>query len=119
MPDTSPQILRGTLDLLVLKAVSGDPQHGYEIARWIEGATGKALHIEDGSLYPALYRLEERGLVQTDWKLTDDRRRAKYYRLTSSGRRRLREETASWTRYAKAIFAALEMPMTASPAAAR
>ncbi len=118
MPDLNQQILRGTLDLLVLKALSGDPAHGYEIARWVERATANALRIEDGSLYPALYRLEERGLIEADWRLTDDRRRAKYYSLTVSGRRRLRDETASWTRYARAIFAALEVPMRTQPARA-
>ena len=115
MPDLKQQILRGTLDLLVLKAVSAAPAHGYEIARWVERATGDAVHIEDGSLYPALYRLEERGLLDAEWRLTDDRRRAKYYALTAIGRKRLREETASWTRYVHAVFAALEIPITAQP----
>ena len=105
------QILRGTLDLLILRAVSGLPSHGYEIARWVERATAKALHIEDGSLYPALYRLETRGFIEAEWRLTDDRRRAKYYSLTAAGRRRLRDETDTWTRYARAIFAALEAPV--------
>lgn len=118
MPDLKQQILRGTLDLLVLKAVSATPAHGYEIARWVEAATDDALRIEDGSLYPALYRLEERGLLDAEWKLTDDRRRAKYYALTAAGKKRLREETASWTRYAHAIFAALDVPMTVQPARA-
>lgn len=118
MADLKQQILRGTLDLLVLKAVSATPAHGYQIARWVESATHDALHIEDGSLYPALYRLEERGLIEAEWRLTDDRRRAKYYALTAAGKLSLREETASWTRYAHAIFAALEIPMTLQPALA-
>ncbi len=118
MPSFRQQVLRGTLDLLVLKAVSAEPAHGYAIARWVERATGDALKIEDGSLYPALYRLEERGLIDADWRLTDDRRRAKYYALTASGRKRLREETASWTRYARAVFAALDIPVTVQPARA-
>ncbi len=105
------QVLRGTLDLLVLRAVSGVQSHGYEIARWVERATANALRIEDGSLYPALYRLEERGFIESHWQLTDDRRRAKYYSLTPAGRRQLREETDTWTRYARAIFAALEAPV--------
>jgi PadR family transcriptional regulator len=117
MANLKQQILRGTLDLLVLKAVSAAPAHGYEIARWVEAATADALHIEDGSLYPALYRLEARGLIDAEWRLTDDRRRAKYYALTAAGRKRLREETASWTRYAHAIFAALEIPMQVQPTA--
>ena len=117
MPDLSQQILRGTLDLLILRAVSGEPAHGYQIARWLERATKRALRVEDGSLYPALYRLEERGLIEPEWRLTDDRRRAKYYALTAAGRRQLREETASWTRYARAIFAALEAPLPAGAGA--
>jgi PadR family transcriptional regulator PadR len=117
MADIKQQILRGTLDLLVLKAVARDPAHGYEIARWVERATGQMLHIEDGSLYPALYRLEEQGLLDTEWRLTEDRRRGKYYSLTNAGRKRLREETASWTQYARAIFAALETPLRPQSAA--
>ncbi|HEY3934548.1 MAG TPA: PadR family transcriptional regulator [Gemmatimonadales bacterium] len=109
MADFSQQILRGTLDLLILKAVSREPAHGYEIARWVEHATGAVLQLEDGSLYPALYRLEERGFVTADWRLTADRRRAKYYTITAAGRRRLRDDTARWTQYAGAIFAALSM----------
>jgi transcriptional regulator len=115
MAEFNQQILRGTLDLLVLKAVSGDAAHGYAIARWVEGATSGTLRLEDGSLYPALYRLEDRGLIEPEWRLTEDRRRAKYYSLTSAGKRRLREETATWTKYARAIFAALETPMHAQP----
>jgi PadR family transcriptional regulator len=118
MADLNQQILRGTLDLLVLKAVSGAPSHGYEIARWVEQATSNTLRIEDGSLYPALYRLEERGFIDPEWRLTQDRRRAKYYSLTATGQRRLRDETATWTRYAKAIFAALETPMNPQPSRA-
>jgi transcriptional regulator len=113
MADIQQQILRGTLDLLVLKAVSGEPAHGYQIARWIERATDRTLSIEDGSLYPALYRLEEQRLIKPDWRLTEDRRRAKYYALTASGRKRLRDEAASWTMYARAIFNALAAPVPA------
>ncbi|HEY4101403.1 MAG TPA: PadR family transcriptional regulator [Gemmatimonadales bacterium] len=109
MADLSQQILRGTLDLLILKAVSAEAAHGYEIARWVERATRDVLHLEDGSLYPALYRLEERGYITADWRLTDDRRRAKYYTITAPGRRRLRDDTARWTTYAGAIFAALKV----------
>jgi PadR family transcriptional regulator PadR len=118
MADLKQQILRGTLDLLVLRAVSGEPAHGYEIARWVERATGNALRIEDGSLYPALYRLEERALIEPEWRLTDDRRRGKYYSLTPAGRKALREQTASWTRYARAIFAALDTPLRPQPSRA-
>ena len=109
MPDVNRQILQGTLDLLVLKAVSRTAAHGYEIARWIEQATDQVLKLEDGSLYPALYRLEERELIEAEWRLTADRRRAKYYSLTAAGRKQLRDETARWTRYAGAVFAALDV----------
>jgi PadR family transcriptional regulator len=103
-------LLRGTLDLLVLKALSFGPTHGYAVARWIEQATADALHIEEGSLYPALHRLEERGLVSAEWALTDHNRRARFYRLTPRGRARLRRETDSFTRFARAVFAALAAP---------
>jgi transcriptional regulator len=116
MPALEQQILRGTLDLLILRAVSEGPAHGYQIARWVARATDDVLKLEDGSLYPALYRLEERGHITADWQLTEDRRRAKYYKLTASGRKQLREETASWARYARAIFRALDT--SATPATA-
>lgn len=106
----SQDILRGTLDLLILKALSRGSAHGYAVARWIEAATEDLLRVEEGSLYPALYRLLERGLVKAEWGVSENNRRAKYYRLTPAGRRRLESEAASWTRYAKAIFAALETP---------
>lgn len=106
----TPDILRGTLDLLVLKALSWGPSHGYGVARWVEGATGDALAVGEGTLYPALHRLEERGLVSARWGASESNRRAKYYELTSAGRSQLRVETANWKRYAKAIFAALEAP---------
>jgi PadR family transcriptional regulator PadR len=116
MAQLEQQILRGTLDLLILRAVSEGPAHGYQIARWVGRATDDVLKLEDGSLYPALYRLEDRGYVSAEWKLTEDRRRAKYYRLTASGRKQLREETASWARYARAIFAALDTGATPATA---
>ncbi|MGE0555419.1 MAG: PadR family transcriptional regulator [Gemmatimonadales bacterium] len=106
----SQDILRGTLDLLILRALSFGPAHGYAIGRWIEGATDDLLALEEGTLYPALYRLQERKLVTAQWGVSENNRRAKYYRLTADGKRRLQEETASWTRYARAIFAALEAP---------
>jgi transcriptional regulator len=103
-------VLRGTLDLLVLKALSWGQLHGYGVARWISQASREALRIEEGSLYPALYRLEERGLIEAEWGLSENNRRAKFYRLTTVGRRELRMETASWTRFAEVIFAALQAP---------
>ena len=113
MPKPSVDVLRGTLDLLILKAVSWGPSHGYSVARWIEQATDDVLRIEEGSLYPALHRLETRGWVATEWGLSDNNRRAKYYTLTATGRAQLRAEAATWTRYAEAVFAALNAPARA------
>jgi len=101
------ELLPGTLDLLVLKAVSLGDLHGYGILLRIQQISGEALTIEQGALYPALYRLEHRGLLQTEWGTSDNNRRAKYYSLTAAGRRRLREETENWNRLSAAIAAAL------------
>ncbi|HEX7050739.1 MAG TPA: PadR family transcriptional regulator, partial [Longimicrobiales bacterium] len=84
------------------------PRHGYDIARWIQLATDDVLQVGEGSLYPALHRLEERGWIEASWGVSENNRRAKYYELTAEGERQLRAEAASWTRYARAIFAALE-----------
>lgn len=111
-------LLRGTLDLLILKALSWGSAHGYAVARWIERATGEALAIEEGSLYPALHRLEERGLVSAEWGTSENNRRARFYRLTAAGRRRLRQEADGWTRFARAVFAALDAPANPQPAGA-
>ena len=109
-------VLRGTLDLLVLKSLSWGPAHGYAVAAWIEQVTGDALQIEEGSLYPALHRLEDRGLIEAEWGLSAANRRAKYYALTDAGRKALRAESATWSRYARAVFAALEAPASLKPA---
>jgi PadR family transcriptional regulator PadR len=100
-------LLPGTLDLLVLKAVSLGALHGYGVLLRIQQISGAALTIEQGALYPALYRLEHQGLLQTEWGTSDNNRRAKYYSLTSAGRKRLREETESWNRLVAAIGGAL------------
>lgn len=100
-------LLPGTLDMLILKAVSLKPLHGYGVLLRIGQISGGALDIPQGSLYPALYRLEHHGLISTEWGQSDNNRRAKYYTLTAAGRRRLREETASWDRFAEAIRSAL------------
>jgi len=100
-------LLPGTLDLLVLKAVSLGALHGYGVLLRIQQISGAALTIEQGALYPALYRLEHQGLLQTEWGTSDNNRRAKYYSLTSAGRKRLREETESWNRLVEAIGGAL------------
>lgn len=105
-------LLPGTLDLLILKSLSADPLHGYGVARWIARATDDALRIEEGSLYPALHRLVARRVIAAQWGLSENNRRARYYRLTAAGRRRLAHETATWTQFARAIFAALEAPAT-------
>ena len=107
MADDSLDLLRGTLDVLVLKALTWGPRHGYAVARWIEDATGGTLQVEEGALYHGLHRLEKRGWVTAEWGLSEANRRAKYYTLTGEGRRQLVAQTATWTRYAEAVFAAL------------
>jgi transcriptional regulator len=101
------ELLPGTLDLLILKAVSLGPEHGYGILLRIEQITEGAMTIEQGALYPALYRLEHQGLLDTEWGTSDNNRKAKYYTLTPAGRRRLREETQRWNRIAVAMTTAL------------
>ncbi len=101
------ELLPGTLDLLILKAVSLRPLHGYGVLQRIQQISGDALEIPQGSLYPALYRLEHQELIAAEWGVSDNHRRAKYYKLTAAGRRRLREETAGWNRLASAMAAAL------------
>jgi transcriptional regulator len=110
MPDNDLELLRGTLDMLVLKALNWGPAHGYGVARWIERATNDVLRVEEGSLYPALHRLEVRGWIAAEWGTSENNRRAKFYALTPKGRAQLRQETAAFTRYAEAVFAALEAP---------
>jgi transcriptional regulator len=107
-------LLQGTLDLLVLKTLSWGPAHGYAIARWIQQLTGQVLEVGEGSLYPALHRLEERGLVKSEWQLSPNNRRAKFYQLTTRGRNQLRTETASWTEFVDAVGKVLRT--TAQPA---
>jgi transcriptional regulator len=101
------QILPGTLDLLILRAVSLGPLHGYGILLRIGQISGNALFIEQGALYPGLFRLVRQGLLKANWGTSDNNRRAKFYELTDSGRNRLREETDSWNRLATAIASAL------------
>ncbi len=105
--DRSAELLPGTLDMLILKAVSLRPLHGYGVLLRIRQISKDALEVPQGSLYPALYRLEHRGLVTAEWGQSENNRRAKYYALTAAGRRRLRDETAGWNRLASAIAAAL------------
>jgi transcriptional regulator len=103
MPPRTAELLQGTLDILVLKALTWGPLHGYAVARWIQQVTDDALRIEEGSLYPALHRLEERDLVGAEWGVSENNRRAKFYRLTAAGRRHLQAETSNWTRYVEAV----------------
>lgn len=103
----SAEILPGTLDLLILKAVSLGPLHGYGVLLRIGQISGNALEIEQGALYPALYRLERQGLLAAEWGVSENNRRARYYQLTAAGRKRLREETAGWERLVAAMTAAL------------
>jgi PadR family transcriptional regulator PadR len=100
-------LLPGTLDMLILKAISLEQLHGYGVLLRIKQISGGALDIPQGSLYPALYRLEHQGLIAAEWGQSENNRRAKYYTLTAIGRRRLREETAGWNRLAIAMAAAL------------
>jgi PadR family transcriptional regulator, regulatory protein PadR len=97
------ELVRGTLDVLILKALAWGPLHGYAITALIGRQTGGALLVEEGTLYPALWRLEGRGFVEAEWGLSDNNRKAKFYRLTALGRRRLRDETRAWETYASAV----------------
>ena len=103
MPKPALDLLQGTLDLLVLKTLSWGPAHGYAVARWIEQLTGEVLRVGEGSLYPALHRLEERGWIASEWRLSEHKRRAKFYRLTPQGRAQLRTETATWATFVDAV----------------
>jgi PadR family transcriptional regulator, regulatory protein PadR len=103
-------VLSGTLDLLILKALSRDSLHGYGIAAWIQQATDDILTVGEGTLYSALRRLEDRELIAADWGVSEKNRRAKFYSLTTAGRQALRRDLAAWTEYARAILSALAAP---------
>lgn len=103
----NPGLIRGTLDLLILKALSTGEKHGYAVSEWIESVTDSRLLVEEGTLYPALHRLERRGLVAAEWGLSENNRKAKYYELTKAGRKGLRDESASWASYTEAVGKAL------------
>jgi transcriptional regulator len=110
MSQSTPSLLQGTVGLLVLKALQKGPAHGYAITRWIHERTDGTLVMEDAALYQALHRLESRGLVEAEWGLSENNRRAKYYALTPAGRKQLRSEVASWRRYADAMVKVIEEP---------
>ena len=102
------ELLRDTLDMLVLKTLTRGPMHGYAIAEFIEEATDDVLRVEEGALYPALHRLELRGLVAAEWGVSENNRRARYYRLTAAGRKELGEESAHWNRMTAAVARIME-----------
>ena len=111
-------VLKGTLDLLVLRALSWTPMHGFEIVSWLERAANASLEIEDSALYQAVYRLEERGLLQAEWGVTENNRRARYYKLTTPGRAHLRAETRNWIQYADTVTSILTATKTGAPSTA-
>lgn len=110
-------LLQGTVELLVLKTLTWGPMHGYGIASWIESVTADALSVEEGSLYPALYRMARKGWISAEWGLSENNRRAKYYRLTAEGRRQFRDQSSGWRRFASAVDQAIGS--TAAPSWAK
>lgn len=107
--DVSLPLLKGTLDLLVLKALSWGPMHGFAILSWLETSSEGQIGVEDSALYQALHRLEARRLVDAEWGLTENNRKARWYRLTTAGRQRLRRETATWLRYTSSVTRILSL----------
>jgi PadR family transcriptional regulator PadR len=107
VPNRDLDLLQGTLDVLVLKSLSWGPRHGHAVATWIRATTEDDLNIEDGALYTALHRLEKRGMIEAEWGLSENNRKAKYYELTQAGRGELRQSSARWSRYADAVFKVL------------
>lgn len=103
MSRTDLDLIRGTFDLIILKTLSWGPMHGLGVLRWIEEITEQRLQIEEGALYPALHRLEQRGWLDSEWGYTENNRKAKYYRLTPQGRRQLAAEVSRWSRYTEAV----------------
>jgi transcriptional regulator len=110
MSESSLQLLKGTLDVLILKTLSRGAMHGYAVSRWIRETTGDAFQVEEGALYPALRRLEKRGLVEAEWGVTDTGREAKFYRLTPAGDAELTSGMRTWRRYVAAMARVLEAP---------
>lgn len=105
---TTLTLLQGTVDLLILRALQHGPTHGYAVSRWVRERTDGVLSMEDAALYQALHRLEAKGWVESEWGLSENNRRAKYYELTTEGRRQLRSEVSAWKRYAEAVFKVIE-----------
>jgi PadR family transcriptional regulator PadR len=107
MANSANELLHGTLETLILKTVAHGPRHGYAIARWLEDATQEALQIEDGSLYPALYRMEQRGWIAAEWGTSELGRKAKFYKITAAGKKRLAASTEEWAKFARAVSGVL------------
>lgn len=107
-------VVKGTLDALVLKALASGPMHGFEVTAWLEGRSAGALALDDSGVYQALYRLEGRRLLATEWGTTENGRRARYYHITAAGRTHLRRETSTWVRYAATVTDILTAPQAAS-----
>ena len=107
-PITDLDLLQGTLDLLILKTLTWGPMHGYAVIRWIGDTTDADLRIEAGALYTALHRMDKRGWLESEWGLSENNRKAKYYQLTPLGRKQLRAKADVWTRYAQAVFKVLQ-----------
>ena len=110
MPRDASDLLHGTLDVLILKTLSWGPKHGYPVAEWIHETTKGELEIVDAALYKALHRLEDAGAISAEWGVSDTNRRAKYYSLTTRGRRLLRDEVDTWRRYATAVHTIINVP---------
>jgi len=113
-PTESLTVVKGTLDVLVLKALTWAPMHGFEITTWLEAQSGGRLEVDDSALYQALYRMEQRRLVAAEWGVTENNRRARYYRLTAAGRAHLRAETARWLEYAETVTGILTVSPTSA-----
>jgi transcriptional regulator len=107
-PPPRTELLQGTLDMLVLKALLGGTSHGYDIARWIRRSSDDALQVEEGSLYPSLYRMDKRGWIRSEWGVSENNRRARFYHITPKGRRQLDSERDDWMRLTRAITKILE-----------
>ena len=107
MASSDLDLLQGTLDLLILKALTWGPKHGYGVASWVRDTTDDTLNVEEGALYTALHRMEQRGWLEAEWGVSENNRRAKFYQLTTQGRKQLRLQTARWTEYAGAVFKVL------------
>jgi len=102
------EMVKGTLDVLIMKALSWGPMHGYAVSRWLNQVSDDALQVEEGALYPALHRMERRGWLIAEWGVSENNRRAKYYRLTDLGRAQLRAEASSWNRFVEAVAKVLD-----------